>query len=366
MKTRNLAILLLSLVVFTNCFAQKGKKGKVDNVQNEVVTPPTPPTVPEVPVTTEECLVNISLFTESAKNKQYADALAPWNAAYTQCPGANKVIYSRGREIVQWELSQAKDDATYKKTFDKLMGMYDNRIKYFGSDEKYPTAWILGMKGLDYINFVKNDDLKKTGYNYLEQSIDGMKENTEVEVLRLFVITSSNIYKAEPAHGEKFIADYLKAGGYLDAIAKDSLNKNSQKAGDVKQGLDVVFVQSGVADVATLDKIYKDKVNENLTNAEFLTNVCSFYKKLRFTDSEVFFKQFHCTKFNHLQKLQMDALKCLLRKMTIRQRLNFTKKQQNFRLTTLKNLNISIKLLSCMPTLITTQDREKLPVMLLH
>ena len=290
MKTRNLAILLLSLVVFTNCFAQKGKKGKVDNVQNEVVTPPTPPTVPEVPVTTEECLVNISLFTESAKNKQYADALAPWNAAYTQCPGANKVIYSRGREIVQWELSQAKDDATYKKTFDKLMGMYDNRIKYFGSDEKYPTAWILGMKGLDYINFVKNDDLKKTGYNYLEQSIDGMKENTEVEVLRLFVITSSNIYKAEPAHGEKFIADYLKAGGYLDAIAKDSLNKNSQKAGDVKQGLDVVFVQSGVADVATLDKIYKDKVNENLTNAEFLTNVCSFYKKLRFTDSEVFFR----------------------------------------------------------------------------
>jgi len=81
MKTRNLAILLLSLVVFTNCFAQKGKKGKVDNVQNEVVTPPTPPTVPEVPVTTEECLVNISLFTESAKNKQYADALGPWNAA---------------------------------------------------------------------------------------------------------------------------------------------------------------------------------------------------------------------------------------------------------------------------------------------
>ena len=146
------------------------------------------------------------------------------------------------------------------------------------------------MEGLDYINFVKNDDLKKTGYNYLEQSIDGMKENSEVEVLRLFVITSSNIYKAEPAHGEKFIADYLKAGGYLEAIAKDSLNKNSQKAGDVKQGLDVVFVQSGVADVATLDKIYKDKVNENLTNAEFLTNVCSFYKKLRFTDSEVFFK----------------------------------------------------------------------------
>jgi len=129
---------------------QKNKKDK--NVETtEVAAPETVPaaTVDETPVVTEECLVNISLFNESAKNKQYADALAPWNAAYTQCPNANKAIYSRGREIVQWELLQTKDAASYQKVFDKLMGMYDNRIKYFGNDEKYPTPWILGLKGLD-------------------------------------------------------------------------------------------------------------------------------------------------------------------------------------------------------------------------
>ncbi len=46
MKTRNLAILLISLVIFTNCFAQKenkkNKKGKTETIE-EVKT-----TVPEV------------------------------------------------------------------------------------------------------------------------------------------------------------------------------------------------------------------------------------------------------------------------------------------------------------------------------
>ena len=164
MKTRNVLVLVFSLVMFTNCFAQKdNKKSKKEKESptTEVAAPVEPAVQADAaPVATEECLVNISLFNESAKNKQYADALGSWNAAYSQCQGANKVIYSRGREIVQWELLQTKDAASYQKVFDKLMGMYDSRIKYFGNDDKYPTAWILGIKGLDYVAFAKTDELK--------------------------------------------------------------------------------------------------------------------------------------------------------------------------------------------------------------
>lgn len=295
MKTRNSLILLLSLVVFTNCFAQKenkkDKKGK--NEATEIVTPPAPPAIPEIPEITappsEQCLANISLFNESAKNKQYADAVAPWNAAYAECPGAHKAIYSRGREILQWQLTQAKDAATYQKIFDQLMGMYDNRIKYFGNDDKYPTPWILGIKGLDYVTFAKNDELKKKAYAWLEQSIDGLKENSELDVLRVFVVVSANIYKAEPSHGEKFVADYIKAGTYIDAISKNPESKYAQTAGEIKQALDVLFVQSGVADCNTLDNIYKASVEKNLTNADYLNNVCSLYKRVKCNQSDVFF-----------------------------------------------------------------------------
>ena len=293
MKTRNLMVLVLSIVMFSNCYAQKDTKKdkKIKKGEStEVATDAIPTVTDEVPIVTEECLVNISLFNESAKNKQYADALKPWNAAYEQCPGANKAIYSKGREIVQWELSQAKDDAAFQKVFDKLMGMYDNRIKYFGNDDKYPTAWILGLKGLDYVAYAKNDALKKPAYQWLEKSMDGLKENTEIEVIRIFMVLSDAIFKADPKHAEKYIADYLKANDLLEAIAANKDLKNSEAAGVLKPSLEYLFAQSGAADCNTLDGLYKDKITQNLSNYDYLNNLINFYKRVSCTESEVYFK----------------------------------------------------------------------------
>ncbi len=267
MKTKILVAAFFSLAVFTTCFAQND----------------------QAPVVSEQCLVNISLFNESAKNKQYADALKPWRAAYQECPAANKAIYSRGREILQWQISQSKDDASYKADFDELMGMYDNRIKYFGTDERYPTAWILGLKALDYITYAKWDVLKKPAYEWLEKSIDGLGESSELEVLRQFMVLSDAIYKADNKTGEKYIADYLKVKNILDKKAIDPADKNAQIAGQISQGLDVMFAQSGAADCKRLDVIYQSQLKSNSTNLDFLNKVISFYKRVRCTDSEVYF-----------------------------------------------------------------------------
>lgn len=292
MKIRNIAVLIFSIVFFTNCFAQKenkkNKKGKEEE-KTETSVPATPAASEEAPQITEECLVNISLFNESAKNKQYADALGPWNAAYKDCPNANRAIYSRGREILHWELDQQKDDASYKKVFDKLMGMYDQRIKYFGNDERYPTAWILGIKAMDYIAKVKGDELKKPAYEWLQQSVDGLGERSEIPVLVQLVYSSLNIYKAEPAHAEKFIADYLKVNALLEKIIAGEDTKNVELATQSKQTLETLFAQSGAADCQTLDKIYKPKMAQNLTNQEFLNSVIGFYRRVRCNESEVYF-----------------------------------------------------------------------------
>lgn len=290
MKTRNLLVLTMGMVIFTNCYAQKESKNKKEKAAAEATAVAAPAAVaPESNVVTEECLVNISLFNESAKNKQYADALGPWNAAYNQCPGANKAIYSRGREILQWELLQTKDAAAYQKVFEKLMGMYDNRIKYFGKDEKYPTPWILGLKGLDYVSFAKNDELKKPAYEWLEQSIDGLKEASELEVIRVFMVLSNGMYKANPQNAEKYIADYLKVNAILENIAGNPEQKNAEAAGQLKPSIDLIFAQSGAADCKTLDGLYKEKVTANIKNVDYLTKVVNFYKQIRCTESDVYF-----------------------------------------------------------------------------
>ncbi|MDD3320690.1 MAG: hypothetical protein PHS59_04515 [Paludibacter sp.] len=290
MKTRNIAVLLVSVVVFTNCFAQKeNKKDKKD--KTEIVTTTTTPevTTQEAPVITEQCLVNISLFNESAKNKQYADALKPWRAAYNECPNANKVIYSKGSDILKWAISQAKTDAEYKAVFDELMGMYDNRIKYFGDDTRYPKALILGWKALDYITYVKGDEAKKPAYKWLEESIDGMGEASELEVIRQFMLLSTANYQADKKTTDKYIADYLKVKSIFEMKSKDADQAYAEYNTQMEQAIDGLFVQSGAADCNTLDGVYEAKVKANLKNLDFLNNVINFYKRIRCTESEVYF-----------------------------------------------------------------------------
>jgi len=287
---KKLIILMLSIVVLTNCYAQKkSKKDKKEPARTEVVAPAPEPAPVESNVVTEECLTNLSLFNESAKNKQYADALAPWNQVFENCPGANKAIYSQGRYIVQWELSQQKDDASYKKVFDKLMLMYDKRMKYFGDDPKYPAAWVKSLKALDYIVYVKNDELKKVAYQWLEESIDEMGTNSEIEALRQFVVLSDKIYASDKAQGEKYIADYLKVNEILEAISKDTENKNAELAAQYKNGLDIVFAQSGAADCVTLESLYQDKIKEFNTDLSYLNKVISFFRRVKCTESQVYF-----------------------------------------------------------------------------
>jgi hypothetical protein len=292
MNMKKLIVLMLSVVVLTNCYAQKpakkDKKGK--ETTETVVTTPEPAAQPEESnVITEECVTNMSLFSESAKNKQYADALEPWNQVFQNCPFANKAVYSQGRAIVQWELSQQKDPESYQKVFDKLMLLFDKRIRYFGNDEKYPTAWIKGQKAIDYVIFAKNDDLKKVAYQWLDESIEGMRENSEIEVLRQFVVLSDRLYVADKAHGEKYIADYLKANAYLELLTKSEDAKKAELAAQYKNGLDILFAQSGAAKCETLDNLYTEKVKQNSTDLSYLNKILSFYKRVKCTDSKVYF-----------------------------------------------------------------------------
>ncbi len=285
---KKLVFLMLSVMVFTSCFAQRANRRASRDAAPVEAAAQEAPTEPGV--VTEECIINMSLFNESARNRQFADALEPWNMVFEQCPSANRVIYTQGRLIVQWELSQQKDDASYKKVFDKLMKLYDMRMKYFGDDERFPTAWIKGVKALDYLAYAKNEELYLPAYKWMDESIAGMGNNSEIEVLRSFMVLSDKLFAADNSHAEKYIQDYLRVISILDVMASDPQNSNAELAAQYKNGIEVLFAQSGAANCETLDKLYAVQVNENLNNASVLNRILSFYRRVRCIDSEVFLK----------------------------------------------------------------------------
>jgi len=304
MKFKTLVVLALVVAVPALACAKKPKKAEVETPE-EVAAP-----VEEEaePVITEECIMNVSLFHEAVKNKMYADAYEPWFDVYTNCPNANKSIYSDGDKIVE-ALYQATSDKAEKERLAKLsIEMQDKRIRYFGNDPKYPKAYVLGEKGLNYIEFFGEAKYAEAR-ECLRASVEGMGVKSKVMVLVKLVDVSYALYKQDPnGKAEQLISDYELAGSALAEQAADATNKNAEIAAKQKDYVDNIFAISGAADCSKLDEIYASVVKENVQNLDMLQKIAKLYKRVRCTESDVYFAA--CEAAHKLQPTDESAAGC--------------------------------------------------------
>lgn len=262
----------------------------------------------EEPTITEECVVNVSLFHESVKNKMYADAYEPWWDVYQHCPNANKSIYSDGAKIVEALYGATTDAAEKARLANLAIEMQDKRIKYFGNDPKYPKSYILGEKGLAYIDFFGDTKLKEAR-ECLRQSAEGMGPASKIMVLVKLVDVSYALYKENPnTLAEQFIADYEIVSSLLNEQATNPNNKNAEIAGKQKDYVDNIFAISGAADCSKLDEIYAAAVKENSANLDMLQKIAKLYKRVRCTESDVYFEA--CELAHKLQPTAETAAGC--------------------------------------------------------
>ena len=303
MKFKTLLVLALAASVpVMACAKPKQPKNAEPQAQAQETV------VEEEPTITEECVVNVSLFHESVKNKMYADAYDPWWNVYNNCPNANKSIYSDGAKIIEGLYRAASDPAEKERLANLAVELQDKRIKYFGNDPKYPKAYILGEKGLAYLDFFGEAKYKEAR-ECLYQSVEGMKAQSKITVLVKLVDVSYALYKQNPdALAEQFIADYTLASGFLAEQAKDATNKNAEIAGKQKDYVDNIFAISGAADCEKLDAIYAKAVQENVSNLDFLQKIAKLYKRVRCTESDVYFAA--CEAAHKLQPTDESAAGC--------------------------------------------------------
>lgn len=303
MKVRNLILIALCAAIPALACAKKPK------VEAAPATEETPEVVEEEPVITEECLMNISLFNESVKNKQYQDAYNPWWSVYTTCPNANKVIYTKGLDVVEYMYNQATDPAEKDRFRNLALELCDKRIKYFGDDSRYPTAYILGQKGVEYCKYFPEDETKEKAYPWLKESVLGMGQKSQVSVLTKLAEVSYALYKSNPdKYGEQFLSDYSKVSDLLQAISKDPTNKSASVAAQQKDYVDNLFAISGAADCSKLDEIYAEIVNANLNNLEELLKYIRLYKHVNCTESDVYFAASEAA--HKLQPSEESAVGC--------------------------------------------------------
>lgn len=303
MKAKSFLVIALAASVPALACAKKPKTPEVPVEEVKTVVED------EDPVITDECVMNVSLFSESVKNKQYADAYEPWFEVYSTCPNANKAIYSQGAKILEWKFQNATSDEERNQIRELVMQMHDKRIRFFGNDPKYPTAYILGEKALDYCTYYPEDETKQKAYDWLKESVSKMGDKSKILVLTKFVEVSYAVYKTNPdMYGEQFINDYQVASSLLATMAANPANKNASAAAGQKDYVDNIFAISGAADCSKLDEIYAPVVEANRDNLDMLLKVAKLYQRVKCTESEAYFAA--CAYSHELQPTEESAAGC--------------------------------------------------------
>ena len=239
------------------------------------------------------CLKNISVYTEYVKTNNFKDAFTPWKAVFDEAPWAQVGTYTNGAKILRALIATEKDGAKQKEYFDLLMKVHDQRIQYLDQlntlvKSKSTKGDILGAKAHDYFSMGGADN--NQAYAMFAEAVAAEKQNLPYYVLMEFIESSAKKVKAEEAHKEQFVQDYIAASGYANeafkAATKENAKKNYQTA---KENIDAHFINSGVATCDNLQAIYAPKVEENKTNLDYLKSVMKVMKMLGCTEAEAYF-----------------------------------------------------------------------------
>jgi tetratricopeptide (TPR) repeat protein len=239
-----------------------------------------------------ECLKNLSLYSEDFRNKNYDAAYPAWEAAFNTCPGATVNLYIDGATLIENKIKKNKDAAEFEELYQKLMKVYDQRMEYFGDNQRTPTPEIKGFKALDMLKYKRNDgEVLSEAYALLDESVNYSKEKSQLAFLATFMTTSVNMYKMEKIDAIKLVEDYTLVTDALDnQLNNPARSKHHDQIENVKGSVESLFANSGAANCETINQIFAPQLDDKKFDLAWLKMVSRMLVRGMCDDSELLYK----------------------------------------------------------------------------
>lgn len=231
-----------------------------------------------------QCLMNLSLYREFIKQKNYKEALPGWRRVFNECPMSTKNIYIDGVKIFGYMIKQEKKEEKKKKYIDSLMMVYDQRIQYFGDEAQNLSRKAVDLFRYDNSRYAEVYDITKKVYEQL-------KNETSVSTMMVMFQASLIKYQKKNEDKEQFINDFSIASSVMDIQYKNETNDHrKEQMKKLQNVLEDMFAKSGAADCETLVSIYEPKFEANKGNIDYLKQVLKILDKIGCNESILFAK----------------------------------------------------------------------------
>ncbi len=242
----------------------------------------------------QEYMSEFTMYQQFFKQNDYKSAMPHWEKLYQQFPKSSVNLYIRGAAMLEDQMSKAQTWEEKDKILERLMKLYDNRIKYFGS-----KGYVLGRKASTWLEYKLNPDRDlegdarikalKTGYEWINQSITEQGNETEMPILVLLMQTSYSLYKLGEIPKETVVKNYDKANSIVNATIKGNGDADRiESAKKVQPYIEEIFGKSGAADCETLVNIFTPQFKEKGNDVVFIKSMLSRLRRAKCDESELF------------------------------------------------------------------------------
>jgi len=279
----------------------------------------------------EKCKMNLSLFNEAAKMKNYDAAYEPWKWCVENCPTSSKVLYKYGIIMAEVKYDKAAGVTTSKTGDVKKIGkqyfdtskakkaelanlakevekVYELRIKYFPDN--------LGKVYSDWANFLfkravlEEKPQRDAIFDKLGKSFKADPTGMSVKNLGKYfqVFTEhhkdTNPQKVFDMYDDINDAVGLKMDKYskdLDALnikeesgalsSKDKRKKHAREVNLTALGQVEGLLDNTLSEVATCERLiplYKDSFEKNKTNVKWLKRAVSRLNQKGCTEADIY------------------------------------------------------------------------------
>lgn len=236
-----------------------------------------------------QCIDNLNLFLPYAKVGEFLEAAPYWERAYATCPASSKNLYIYGPSIIKAQIGAETDSVKIRALIEKLMKVYDDRMRYFGDDEKYPSARILGNKALDYEALMGEKADRFRLFSWYKTAVDGMKGDADVRLYVPFLQLSQRLFRQGKLSKSEFLQIYHRVSEYVEVASISTQGETADYLKQVRLALPQFLAVSGAADCETLQELYGPQLEANKNNVVFLKQAISAFRKAECTESELYF-----------------------------------------------------------------------------
>ena len=226
---------------------------------------------------------NWKQYTASNDERYLLEAYPYWKTIVEKCPANGKNIYTRGVNIMEAKIKNAKTAEERAELIEELMSLYDTRIATFGEASK-----VTAMKAMELESLLGAEGLDR--YYKLYSDAVAMEGGLEAGYLVKYMEATINYVRAGKAEPTLVVDNYDIASDMLD----EELQKNAEdsvKSAEIRgyiAGVEAAF--SPYASCDQLVEIYGKKFEADPENVDLLKKITGIMTRKRCTDQPLFFQ----------------------------------------------------------------------------